>query len=66
MIEQPIQIEKPLINDTLVYMPLVLDYHRTVIFVQSQRVDPSSVRFPRHILLGQEPYPQKYLHLPLD
>lgn len=52
---QPIEIEKSLGEHFLVFLPFVLDYHRTVVLVDSNGIHASSVG---RILLGQKAYPE--------
>ena len=66
MIEQPVEVEKPLVDDVLVGRALVLDNAGAAVFVDSEGVDPAAVRLARLILAGEEPDAQKNVEVLFD
>src|SRR5581483_3663184 len=55
VIEEPVEIEEPLVDDVLVQRALVLDDHRAVVLVDPQGVDPAGVGLAGRVLGGEEP-----------
>lgn len=66
VVEQPIEIEQPLVDDVLVRRSLVLDDDRSVVLVDAERVDAAGVRLAGGVLAGEERHAEKRLAVTLD
>ncbi len=63
VVQQPVQVEQALVDDVLVDVPLVLDDDRAAVLVQAQGVDDAAMGLAGAVFGGQEPDPEKDLHL---
>src|SRR5215211_2445822 len=59
VVQKPIQIIEPLVDDILIESTFVFDDYWTVIFIKSQCIDAAPVRFASFVLGPQEPYAQE-------
>src|SRR4051794_6651766 len=66
MIEKPVEIEQPLVDDVLVRRALVLDDHRGVVFIEPESVNSAAVHFARHILRCKKADAEKGVQVALD
>ncbi|CAN7518310.1 hypothetical protein LJR034_003494 [Caballeronia sp. LjRoot34] len=66
MIEQPVEVEKTLIDDVLVAVPLIFDDDRATVFIESQGVDASLVGLASDVFAGEETDAEERWHLRFD
>ena len=65
MISQPAEVEQTLTDDIHVQRSFVFDDHRTVVIVETKRVDASAVLLSREIFGGQKAHTKKRLEVQL-
>src|SRR6185437_5515015 len=66
MVQQPIQIEQPLVDHVFVAVALVFDDDGAIVLVKAQRIDAPAMRLAGGVLAGEEAHAEKRLHLRFD
>jgi hypothetical protein len=66
VIQEPIQVEEPLVDDVLVEGALVLDDDRAAVLVETEGVDPSAVAATGGVVRGDQVHAEQCLQVALD
>src|SRR5258706_9238061 len=66
VVEQPVEVEQPLVDDVLVDRSLVLEDDRAAVLIKTDGVDPATVLLACRVLAGDELDTEQGLHVAFD